>query len=539
MIHKIATISFPGPTNINQALTYITQVYRPAKSIFGHIETALGHYFYKDDFHSFLLHLKEPKIFDDFLPEEKQKALSLFMQCHQDLVDSYDNYGINATSIALEMGFLIGVGAIYRIVNLAQLRAKNYVNDTKIDPILKLLSYTAISLSGYMFMDYLGYTSFEFLLADVVKIVAQYLLPYVIGNSIKELDLISQTPTFDPKFYLSRNFLHTGRNLLTTFMLDMPLLLGTSYISSPFFDNFSGISIARIGNRLSTACVSNINVLPTRILAHEIGYMLGKTYIDLSIAVLSKIFPNIDLRDPFKLSNNSIGSYYKKKHEKLMREAEKRNLEAKERAENDNRNREVNYLTLQTAGILLDNEAYNVHSNFQDRGGSIRKRVKSPEKSQKSKISKKDEIRAQLDNSIETPRKEFRLESIEASICPLSYNHDTSIWGIVDKSSIKEIKYKRLFESSLKKSSRLKYIDKGGKSGNHVFELKCSEDARLLGVSVKGEKDVYNALKRIMSLEDAHKSMDKLAEQSGEYSLIVFNKFVSKHNRIQPTFQSM
>jgi len=526
-------IVFPRPSSVIEYLTDVTSVNTCPNNVLTKLRCTIDYYNHNGDFSGAL---KGSFHVTDAVGEE----LGL----------GYSNYQYSVGSLFSNMQYMFAIGVIYRIVNLSTLSLTSAVNKRNSSIATKLLASTAISIGGYLLMGALGYPAAELLIADIVRVGAQYLLPYVLGNQLKEIDVISPTKEFNAKSYLLRNALNFSRNTISSLGLDLLL--------SSLFENEMGLDFT-FGDDASIDCysyqgvvrhcnlVGNKNVSYLKYLTDESGYILGKSFVDLSIVVLSRVFANIDIRDPFKcvFSNEKIK---KPKVQKIQEE--KASKRAAIEAQINNANNNVSPNTVGNAGrfkaesISFDQALYNtqVAEGSAEAQNNLRRRNKRKGNNRFGESAQSEQpmtSEASREVANEIVRTTIAAVNKQTSpIYPLNINQDRGVWGVINKPSCSDHKYVIKFNTSLK-NSNIKYLDRGGQSNNPAFEIKCSEDARLLGVCVRGERNVYNALKNIMSMEDAHKTIDKMSEYGENYSVIVFDKFASKHNKIALTLQAM
>jgi hypothetical protein len=462
----------------------------------------------------------------------------------------YFDGSLEVASLLSSATLMFGVGAIYRVLNLATISAQNHIYSKNWRWSTRALAATAISLTSFYIMDALGYEAVELLIAEIVRICAAYLMPYVFGNFFRGMDIISPTTTFNPIDYLGRNAMYSLRNFASTIFIDygLPYITLNAPLRQIIWDTQALLRRDKAGIYLDTSTlppsahlVSNKHAFFPKLVLDEASFTLGKIFVDMTILLMAKFGFISDIRDPFKAlfskpvqSSKNTGGLPPRILLKILEEQRKQEATSaqiinKEKIAQKSFKR-------QTSSSSSTNNFWPI-SQGSSEGAALPRKQKS--QNLESKSTKQDadvaihEVRNMFSNSVNPKHK----------IVPLCGTAlQGNIWGVITALDCgNEFK---AFESALEhgiinQSGKIKYLDKGGKSGEPVFEIKCNQDARLLGRYFQGEREVYSALSNVFGIDETQRIIDVARKDGNELGFICFNNYVAKHNEIRPTLMRM
>ncbi len=446
---------------------------------------------------------------------------------------------------------MFAIGAIYRVLNLATISAQNHIYSKNWRWSTRVLASTAISLSSFYIMDTLGYEAVELLIAEIVRICAAYLMPYVFGNFFRGMDIISPTTTFNPIDYLGRNAMYSLRNFASTIFIEygLPYILLNALLRQIIWDEQALLRRDKAGIYLDTSklppsaiLVSNKHAFFPKLVLDEASFTLGKIFVDMTILLMARFGFIVDIRDPFKAlfskpvqSSKNTGGLPPRILLKILEE--QRNQEAASAPVKPEEKVAQKSSTWQTSSSSSTNNFG--FGYIESTGAATVSRQKKQSKHPESKSTKQSvdvvikEVRKMFSNSV-NPKHQI------VPLCGTALQGN--IWGVI--TALDCGNEFRAFESALehgiiKQSGKIKYLDKGGKSGEPVFEIKCNQDARLLGRYFQGEREVYSALSNVFGIDETQRIIDVARTQGNDLGFICFSNYVAKHNEIRPVLMRM
>jgi hypothetical protein len=444
--------------------------------------------------------------------------------------------------------YLCAVGMIFRLLNLSTISIQNNFYRKNWSTQAKVLASTSIGMLPFFIMDTLGYSSQQIAIAEIIRICSVYLLPYVLGNWLKELDIISPTKTFSLVNYLAINGKHYFKNLCSSILYShvwyyidaqRELLKYEEVLRDFAKKEVAGVFIGSLSSSsVAMNTVNNANVLIPKLFTDEFGFILGKIFIDLSIVLLAKFGVIADIRDPFNFlfrknaaQKNKSTSLPAKILEDIIETQAEQKKESEQLITSSSANSSSN------PRVEEADTSYGAHHFAPEQSTKKRgKKVHSPvEDDNKSDFIKK---------APEYYRRAFTHPSLpNHKITPL---HGTilqgNIWGVITASNCGS--NFNLLERSLEigaigQSSNIKYLGKGGNTSQHIFEIKCSKDARLLGYYTQEERGIYDGLKNTFGMDNAQSIIDRARGESENLGFICFSTYVAKHGDIAKTLQRM
>lgn len=461
----------------------------------------------------------------------------------------YLDGSFEVASLLSSATLMFGIGAIYRVLNLATISAQNHVFLKNWRLLNRALAATAISLTSFYIMDALGYEAMELLIAEIVRICAAYLMPYVFGNFFRGMDIISPTKTFNPIDYLSRNSMYSLRNFASTMFIEygLPYIVLNAPLRQILWDNQALTRRDKAGIYLDTSTlppsahlVSNKHAFFPKLVLDEASFTLGKIFVDMTILLMARFGFISDIRDPFKAlfskpvqSSKNTGGLPPRILLKILEEQRKQEAStAPVKPEEKAAQKSSTWQTSPSSSTNNFGLQYIGATGAQKKSKS-NKGSKHPKSNRQNVDVVIHKVRNTFSNSVNPTHK----------IVPLCGTAlQGNIWGIITALDCgNEFK---AFESALEhgiinQSGNIKYLDKGSKSGAPVFEIKCSQDARLLGRYFQGEIEVYDALSNVFGIDETQRIIDVARKDGNELGFICFSNYVAKHNQIRDTLMQM
>ncbi len=469
-------------------------------------------------------------------------CLSLLSSVFQD----YQQGTFHVGTLLSHATYLCAVGMIFRLLNISTISIQNNFYRKNWSAQAKILASTSIGILPFFIMDTLGYSSQQIAIAEIIRTCSVYLLPYMLGNWLKELDIISPTKNFSQVNYLAITGKHYFRNLCSSILHDQVWhYIGTTRelaqyekLSSDLAKkDVAGVFIGSL-SRIVMTPASNSTVFIPKLFTDEVGFILGKIFIDLSIVLLAKFGVIADIRDPFnflfrknEVQKKKSISLPAKILESIIEAQAEQNKESKQlntsRSTNNSKNQRV-----AEADTSYEAHYFAPEQSAVKRGKKVFSQVENENKAEPIKNLQKD-LRKAFSNCALPSHK----------IAPL---HGTilqgNIWGVITTNDCGN-NFDRL-ERSLEtgvigQSSNIKYLGKGGKTSQYIFEIKCSKDARLLGYYTQEEQGIYDGLKNTFGMDNAQSIIDKARGESETLGFICFSTYVAKHEDITKTLQRM